>query len=260
MSPVLKNIIKRWDLIAALALKEIKQRYKQRYLKLAWAIINPVFTLIVFTVIFSRVAKLPSEGVPYPVFNFTALVPWSFFAACLGYCCNSLVANNNLITRLKFPRITIPIASILAASVDFAIASILLAVLFLIYHISVGINIIYLVPILFIQLLFTLGAAFILSSANAYLRDTRSALQLIIQVWMLASPVAYSLNMVGEKFRFFYLLNPMAGILDSYRRVLIHNTAPNFSYLAISFFISLLVFIFGYWFFKKLEPNLADII
>ena len=260
MFRILKSIVKWWDLIAALGLKELKQRYKQRYLRAAWAVIGPIFSMIVFTVIFSRVAKLPSEGVPYPVFNFTALVPWSFFAACLGFSCRSLVMNYNLITRLKFPRITIPISSILASSLDFAVAVVLLAILFIIYHISVGINIIYLIPILLIQLLFTLGMAFILSISNAYLRDIQSALGIVIQGWMLISPVGYSLNMVGEKYRFFYLLNPMAGILDSYRKVLIHNVAPNFSYLAISFFVSLIVFILGYWFFKRLERNLADII
>lgn len=259
MFQIFKNIIKWWNLIAALALKEIKERYKQRYLRFGWAVISPVFTMIVFTLIFSRVAKLPSEGVPYPVFNFTALVPWSFFAACLTFSCNSLITNYNLITRLKFPRITIPISSILASFLDFAIASALLVILLTIYHINVGINIIYLIPVFLVQLLFTLGLAFILSICNAYLRDVQSSLSIIIQVWMLASPVGYSLNMV-KSFRFLYLLNPMAGILDSYRKILIHNLAPNFSYLSISFFISLIIFVFGYRLFKKLERNLADII
>ena len=259
MIQVLKSLINSWSLVAALALKEIKQRYKQRYLKAAWAVINPIFTLIVFTLIFSRVAKLSSEGVPYPVFNFTALVPWSFFAACLIFSCNSLVTNYNFITRLKFPRITIPIASILACFLDFAIALVLLAILFAIYHVNVGINVIYIIPVFLIQLLFTLGVVFILSISNAYLRDIQSALRIIIQVWMLASPIGYSLNMV-KNFRFLYLLNPMAGILDSYRKILIHNEAPNFSYLGISALVSLIVFTFGYWLFKKLEPNLADII
>ena len=260
MLRILKSIIKWWDLVAVLALKEIKQRYKQRYLRAAWTVIHPIFTMIIFTVIFSRVAKLPSEGIPYPVFNFTALVPWSFFAACLSFSCNSLVVNHNLINRLKFPRITIPISSILSAFLDFAVALVLLAILFTIYHVSVGINIIYLIPVFLIQVLFTLGIVFILSISNAYIRDVQSALSIVIQAWMLASPVAYSLNMVGEKFRFFYLLNPMAGILDSYRKILIHNVAPNFSYLAISLFVSLIIFIFGYYLFKKFERNLADII
>ena len=257
---VLKSIVKWWDLITALALKEIKQRYKQRYLRFGWAVINPIFTMIIFTLIFSRVAKLPSEGVAYSVFNFTALIFWSFFAACLTFSCNSLVSNYNLITRLKFPRITIPISSILASFLDFAIASALLVILLTFYQLRVGINIIYLIPVFLVQLLFTLGMVFILSISNAYLRDIQSSLPIIIQAWMLASPVGYSLSMVGEKFRFFYLLNPMAGILDSYRKILIHNIAPNFSYLAISGLVSLITFVFGYWFFKKLERNLADII
>lgn len=260
MLRILKSTVKWWNLIAVLAINEIKRRYKQKYLRAAWVIIHPIFTMILFTAVFSRVAKLPSEGVPYPVFNFTALVPWSFFATCLISSCNSLLANYNLITRLRFPRITLPVASILAGLLDFAIALALLAILFAIYHIGVGIYVIYLIPIILIQLLFTFGMAFILSISHAYLRDIRNALTIFLQTWMLASPVGYSLNMVGEKFRFFYLLNPMAGILDSYRKILIHNTAPNLSYLAISFFISLIVFIFGYWLFKKLERDLADII
>ncbi len=260
MLQIVKSIAKWWDLVTALALKEIKQRYKQKYLRFGWTIISPIFTLLVFTLIFSRVAKLPSEGVPYPIFNFTALVPWAFFAICLNFGCKSLVINCNLITRLEFPRITIPISSILACFLDFVIALILLAFLFTIYHIDIGINVIYLIPVFLIQILFTLGVVFTLSICNAYLRDIQSSLSVIIQAWMLISPVGYSLNMVGEKLRFFYLLNPMAGILDSYRKILIHNRPPEFSYLLISFSISLVVFIFGYWLFKKLEPNLADIV
>ncbi|MCG2705733.1 MAG: ABC transporter permease [Candidatus Omnitrophica bacterium] len=260
MVRIFKESVKWRDLIIALALKELKQRYKQRYLRAAWAAVNPLFTMVIFVFIFSRVAGFSSEGVPYPVFNFVALVPWSFFAGCLVLSCNSLISNYNLITRLRFPRITIPISSVMANLLDFAITIFILAVMFAMYHISIGISAIYLIPVFLIQLLFTFGMAFILSISNAYLRDIQSSLTVIIQAWMLISPVAYSLDMIGEKYRFFYLLNPMAGILDSYRKILIHNTAPDFYCISISFFVSLAVFVLGYWFFKKLERDLADII
>ncbi len=254
------SFLKWKNLVLVLAFLNIKKRYKQRYLRVAWAVINPLFTMFIFTIVFSRVAKLPSEGFPYPIFNFTALIPWIFFSSSLGFCVCSLNAQSSLITRISFPKITIPLGSILATAFDFLIGLCLLASMFLIYKIYFGASFIFIIPILIVQLLFTVGVGLIISITNVYLRDIQSAMPLIIQAWMLLSPVGYSLNMVGEKYKFFYLLNPMAGILDSYRRVLLHQQPPNFYYLGIAFIVSLVVFVFGYWFFKKSESTIADII
>ncbi len=256
------NRFLKWkDLILILALTNLKQRYKQRYLRFAWAVIHPLFMMAVFTIVFSRVAKLPSEGVPYPLFSFTALVPWTFFASSLSFCVYCLNAQFNLITRINFPKITIPLGSILATSFDFLIAICLLIVMFFLYRFTIDPKAILIIPIIIIQLIFTIGVGLILSIANVYLRDIQNALPLIMQAWMLASPVGYSLNMVvNDKLRFFYLLNPMAGILDSYRRVLLHNQLPSLYYLGMAFVVALITFIFGYWFFKRNEAHMADII
>ena len=257
---MVKRFLRWHDLILVLAYLNIKKRYKQRYLRAAWAVINPLFTMFIFTVVFSRVAKLPSEGVAYPVFNFTALIPWTFFAASMSFCVYSLNAQSSLITRINFPKITIPLGSILATAFDFVIGSALLMIMYLIYGVHIGYSIIYIIPILIIQLMFTVGLGLIISITNVYLRDIQNALPLIMQAWMLASPVGYSLGMVGDKFKFYYLLNPMAGILDSYRQVLLHHRAPNFYYLTMAFIVSFIVFIFGYWFFKKNEAHVTDVV
>lgn len=251
----------RWsDLILVLALKDIKRRYKQKYLRSAWAVINPVFTLVVFTLIFSKVAKVSSEGVPYPLFGFTALIPWYLFSSSLMSSANSLVTNSHLITRLKFPRIILPIASIGPNLLDFFISLPLLALLFVIYGAGFGINVWFLIPILMIQLILMFGLGFILAVGNAYLRDIQAALTIFIQGWLLISPVAYSMELVGRQHRLIYLMNPMAGILDSYRKVLLHNEMPNFFYLSVSLVMAIILFQIGYRLFRKLERNLADII
>jgi lipopolysaccharide transport system permease protein len=251
----------RWgDLVLALAFTNIRHRYKQGYLRVVWAIINPLFTMTILFLVFSRVAKLPSEGAPYPIFSFVALVPWNLFAAAMGFCVYSLSANYSLITRINFPRTTVPLASILATFLDFAIALVLLLVLLVVFKIGIGPTFFLIIPVIAIQLLFMIGLGLALSILNVYLRDIQSALPLILQAWMLISPVGYSMNMVGDKLRFFYLLNPMAGILDSYRRILLHNQRPDPYYFGMAALVSMIVFVSGYWFFKKNEKNLADII
>jgi ABC-type polysaccharide/polyol phosphate export permease len=256
----IKSSIRWFDLIVVLTITNLKRRYKQRYLRAAWAVIHPLFTMLVFTVVFSRLAKLPSEGIPYSLFNFTALVPWTFFAGAVNGCTTCLNSNYNLITRINFPRIAIPLASIAAVLVDFLIASFILVIMFFIYRQPINITFLYVIPILIIQLLFTMGVCFIVSLGNVYLRDIQSAMPLVIQGWMLVSPVGYSLAIVGEKYKFFYMLNPMAGILDSYRRVLLHGQPPSYYYLGTACLVSIIVFLFGYWFFKKCEKNITDII
>lgn len=260
MASVLKRFSKWGDLVFALALINIKHRYKQGYLRIAWAVINPLFTMMVLFLVFSRVAKLTSEGVPYPVFSFVTLVPWSLFAASMGFCVYSLTANYNLITRINFPRATIPLASILATFLDFAIAFMLLVVFLFIFKIKVGFTFFLVIPVILIQLLFMIGLGLALSIFNVYLRDIQSALPLILQAWMLISPVGYSMDMVGDNLKFFYLLNPMAGLLDSYRKILLHDQMPDPYCLGMSFIISVAVFAAGYSFFKKNEKKLADII
>jgi lipopolysaccharide transport system permease protein len=260
MIRLLKRFYNWGDLVFALALTSIKHRYKQGYLRIAWAVINPIFTLLILSLVFSRVARLPSEGMPYLVFCFTALVPWNLFSAAMGFSAQSLSINYNLITRMNFPRTTIPLAAILATFLDFVIAFILLIMLIIMFGIKINMMVLLIIPVIAVQTLFMIGVGLTLSVLNVYLRDIQSALPLILQAWMLISPVGYSIDMVGGKLKFFYLLNPMAGILDSYRKVLLHNSFPDPYYFMMSLVISGGIFVLGYWFFKKNEKKLADIV
>ncbi|OGW82164.1 MAG: hypothetical protein A3G33_10585 [Omnitrophica bacterium RIFCSPLOWO2_12_FULL_44_17] len=262
MKNLMNRLIYYSDLIFNLTAKSIKKRYKQKYLKAAWVIIQPVISLIIFTIVFSKVAKIPSEKVPYPLFIFTALAFWNFFAMSINSCTNVFIANAHFIRRLKFPKITLPVSTILGNFLDFSISMILLVFLFLIYRhpISWGTHWFYLIPVFFIQLTLTLGMALILSIGNSFIRDIQNATEFLMYLWLIASPVAYPVQWISRKNIIFYLLNPMAGILDSYRKILLHNQTPDLFYLSLSCVISISIFILGYLLFKKCEPHLADVI
>ena len=247
-----------WPLIITLSAKELKQRYHQTYLRFVWIIINPVLVTFVFSVVFSKIARLPSEGVPYPIFSLTTLIPWALFSASLQRTCYSLIANRNLITRLSFPRITIPLGTLLASLFEFSISLIVLGIAFFLYHIPARISMFYFLPVLIVQILLTVGVGLMVAVLNVYLRDTANAMPVILQAWMLVSPVAYSLGLVNEKFKNFYLLNPMAGTLDGYRKALLHGQAPDWNALGTSFVISLALFFLGIFWFKKSEAMLSD--
>ncbi len=257
----LLSSIRNWhELIIAFGLVNLKQRYKQRYLRAAWAVINPLMTMAVFTVVFSKVAGVQSEGAPYPVFAFTAIVPWIFFSSSVGFAVNCLNSNFNLITRINFPKITVPLGSVLATLADFMVSSALLAAVFALYGYPVGINALYVVPVFAVHLMFTIGVCLIVSVLNVYFRDIQSAMPILLQVWMLASPVGYPVGMVDKALLPYYFLNPMAGILDGYRKALLHNCAPDLLSITIASVISITVFVAGYYIFKASEKNIADIL
>jgi len=256
----LKEIISYRELLFNIAIREIKVRYKQSVLGIVWAIIQPFATMIVFTVIFSVFMKVPSEGLPYPIFSYTALLPWTLFATSLSFAIPSLVGNANIVTKLYFPREIFPIASVLAAFVDFFIASIIFAGMLIFYKVSININVLFLIPILLIQVMFTIGIALFASALNVYYRDIKYGLPLVISLWMYACPIIYPVSLVPEKYINFYMLNPMAPIMDGYRKVLLHGIHPDFYYLSIAAFVSLATLILSYRFFKRVEMNFADII
>lgn len=253
--------IRNWhELILAFALVNLKQRYKQRYLRAAWAVINPLLTMAVFTVVFSKVAGIQSEGAPYPLFAFCAIVPWIFFSSSAGFAVNCLNSNFNLITRINFPKITVPLGSVLATLFDFMISSAILAAMFMLYGYPVGINALYVIVVAAVHIVFTVGICLIASVLNVYFRDIQSAMPVILQIWMLASPVGYPVGMVDKALLPYYFLNPMAGILDGYRKALLHNHAPDPLSFGIAAAVSAAVFMLGYRMFKISEKNIADII
>lgn len=247
-------------LLYVLTIRDIRVRYKQSILGIAWAVIQPLALMLMFTLIFSVLLKVPSDGLPYPVFSYSALLPWTFFAASLNRAIPSLETNASLIKKIYFPREFFPISSVLGSFVDLMIGAVIFLGMMFYYDVPFTVNLLFVVPIIMIQIVFTLGICFFASALNVYYRDVRSALPLLIQMWMYASPIIYPVSLVPIRLRTFYMLNPMAGIMDSYRNVLVKGISPDLFYLGIAAGGSVVLFILGYWYFKRIEMTFADVI
>jgi lipopolysaccharide transport system permease protein len=256
----LKELFSYRELLYTLTAREIQVRYRQSILGIAWAVLQPVALMLMFTLIFSVLLKVDSDDIPYPIFSYSALLPWTFFSNSLSSAIPSLESNAALIKKIYFPRELFPISSVLAAFVDFLIAAIIFLGLMFYYHVSFTTNMLYVVPILLIQIIFTLGICFFASALNVYYRDIRYALPLLIQLWMYASPIIYPMSQVPDHLKTFYLLNPMAGIMDGYRNVLVKGLAPEFYYVGIAAAGAIILFVLGYLYFKRIEMTFADVI
>lgn len=247
------------ELLLALTLREIKVRYKQTLLGAFWAILQPASLTIIFTVVFGIFLKVDSGSVPYPVFAYSALLPWTFFTTSVSFGALSVVNNGNLVTKVYFPREILPLASVGAAFFDFIMAAVVFVVLIFFYQIQIGVNILYSLLIVFLILLLTTGVSFILSTLNVLFRDIRFVVPLLLQIWLYVTPVIYSTNQVPEKYRFFLSLNPLVPLIEGFRNVTIFNQSPRFVEIATSFFIALVVFAGGYLWFKSKEKIFADV-
>lgn len=256
----IKELFVHRELLLNITLRSIKARYKQSILGVFWAVLKPLSMMVVFTVIFSKFAKIPSNGIPYPIFSYSALLPWTFFSTSLNFAIPSLESNTSIVTKIYFPREIFPIASILAAFIDFIIAAVIFLAMLFFYKITLTANAFYVILILFIQIIFMIGIALFASAINVYYRDIKYALPLLIQIWMYVSPIIYPVSMVPENYRSLYMLNPMAPIIEGYRKVLLHGSAPDFYYLGIAAVISMVLFVSSYYYFKKVEMTFADII
>jgi len=246
------------ELLWNLAHREIAQRYKQSVLGYAWVILNPLFQLIVISFVFSIVLKIPSLGVPFIIFLSVALLPWNLFSSSLNSSTNVLVANSSLITKIYFPREILVYATIIAKIVDFLYSCLVLIVFLLIFHIQVTSSIIW-VPVIFaIQLIFMTGLSLMLSAFNLFYRDIQYVLSLVLMLWMYVTPIMYPVEIIPEKYRFVFSLNPMSVIVNAYRQVLLSGGTPNLNSLGIAFVMSLVVFLIGFLIFKKLEGLFAD--
>lgn len=248
------------DLLATWTLREIRLRYKQTILGGVWAILQPLALMIIFTLVFSVLTDVPTDDVPYPIFSYTGLLPWIFFATSISFAVPSLVNNMNLITKIAFPREILPVASVGTALLDFGIASLLLVGFMVAYDIAASWTILWIPVILATQILFTLGVVLSLSALNVFYRDIRFVIPLMTQVWLYASPVIYPVSAVPENLRTLYFLNPIAGIIDSYRRVLLMAQPPNLPALLWSAAAAIVFFVAGYRYFKRSEPEFADLI
>lgn len=252
-----------WDyreLLFFLMWRDIKVRYKQTALGAAWAVIQPLFLMLVFSLFFGRLAKVPSDGLPYPIFVYAALLPWQLFAFALSESSNSLVSNERLVTKVYFPRLVIPAASILAGLVDFAISFCVLLLMMAYYRITPTLAIVLLPFFILVALTTALGAGLWLSALNVQYRDVRYTLTFLTQLWLFLTPVSYPSSLVPEKWKFLYGLNPMVGVIEGFRWVLLGNAPPPASLLVASFAAVLLLFVGGLYYFRRMEQRFADIV
>ena len=255
-----KSAFQSKDLLLAWTSRNIRARYQQSALGWLWAVIQPAAQTIIFTFIFTLFVPIDTGDVPYGVFSYVAMVPWAFLAASLNEMSGSIVANISLVTKIYFRREALPIASMLARFMDFGIAAALLVPLLLYFQIPIyPAGLLFIPVILAIQIMLILGLGLATAAANVFYRDVQSLLALGIQLWFYASPIIYPVTMVPEKLRPFYFLNPMAGILEAYRDVLLNGRLPGM-YLIPSTAVALVIFLGGYWFFKRVEYLFADIV
>lgn len=249
------------ELVYFMIWRDIKVKYKQTLLGMAWAVIQPVMNMLVFTFVFDRVAKLATDGIPYEIFSFTALLPWGLFVTALNQGARSLVAHNNMVTKIYFPRLILPMSSVFAGLVDFAIAFVILIGLMFYFQVTPAWNLLWTLPLfLLLALITAMGVALWLSAINVKYRDVNQALPFLTQFWLFATPVAYSFSNLSEKWQIVLSLNPMTGVVNGFRWALLGTGNGPDIMLWVSAVISVLVFVSGLFFFRSMEKTFADTI
>ena len=248
------------ELLYFLTWRDIKVRYKQTVLGAAWAIIQPFCTMLVFSIFFGRLAKMPSDGIPYPIFSYAGLVPWMFFASGLSQSSNSLVGSANLITKVYFPRLTIPISTVLSGVVDFALSFLVLLAMMLYYGVKPTWNILWLPLFLLLALVTALGVGLWLSALNVQFRDVRYVVPFITQFWMFATPIAYPSSLLHEPWRTVYGLNPMVGVVEAFRWALLGSSTRPGPIIAVSVIAAVAILIGGAFYFRRMEKTFADVV
>jgi len=248
------------ELLYFLTWRDIKVRYKQTLIGAGWAILQPFFTMIVFTIFFGKMAKISSEGIPYPIFSYSGLLLWTYFSTAVTNSGNSLVGSSNLITKVYFPRLIVPLSSSLAGIIDYFIALSILIVMIFYYHITVTPYLLLLPVLLFIAFIAATGLGLWLSAMNVKYRDIRYALPFFIQLLLFVTPVIYPTSIVPEKYRWLLALNPISGVIEAHRTCILAHQSINWQSLSISIVMTLLIFITGAFYFRRVERFFADII
>jgi len=256
----LSKLLQYKDLVWTLSLHRIKVRYKQSVLGILWAFLQPISMMLVFTFIFSLIARMPSDGIPYAIFAFTALLPWNYFSTSVSNGTSSLVKDSQFVTKVYFPREILPITYIVAALFDFAIALVLLACLMIYYQVALTVNVLYAIPILLVLTFFALAISLIFSATQVRFRDIGMAVPLLLQLWLFATPVIYPLSAVPARWRSFYALNPMVGIIESFRQVVLKGEPPDMRSLMFSAVVSVILLFVSYLYFKRVEATMADFV
>lgn len=260
---ILRGMRELWqyrDLFYTLTVHRIKVRYKQSVLGLAWAILQPLSLMLIYTVIFSKIAKVPSEGVPYAVFAYAALLPWTFFSSSLTNATQGLVSHSQLVTKVYFAREILPLTYVSAALFDFAVATTFLIALFFYYGVVLTSYVLYAIPILILLAALATAFSLFLSAMQVWFRDIGVAMPLLLQLWMFSTPVVYPLSAVPQRFRGLYVLNPLVGVIENFRRVVLQGVEPDFHSLAISAIVAAILLPLTYLYFKRVEATMADVI
>lgn len=248
------------ELLYFLTWRDVKVRYKQTALGAAWAIIQPFFMMVVFSLFFGKLGRIPSDGIPYPVFTYCALLPWQLFAHALSESSNSLVANERLITKVYFPRLVVPLSAVMGGLIDFAVAFIILLGMMAYYHIIPTLMIVTLPLFLLLAIMTALGVGLWLSALNVQYRDVRYTIGFLTQFWLFATPVAYSSSIVPAQWRWLYGLNPMAGVVEGFRWALLGKTEGPGALLGVSVAAVLVILVGGLYYFRRMEQTFADIV
>ncbi len=247
------------ELIGAFTMRDVKLRYKQTGLGIAWAVLQPLLTMVIFTIFFGGLAKIPSDGVPYPLFVLSALLPWTLFAEGLTRSTTTMVTNSNIMTKVYFPRLIMPLSSVISPLVDFAVSFIILLAMMVYYGFAPTLNIVFLPLFLLLALATSLGVGLWLSALNVKYRDFQYTVPFLIQIWMFASPVVYASSLVPESLRVWYGLNPMAGVIEGFRWAILGNGAPS-AMVLVSVGMVLVILVSGMFYFRRMEQYYADIV
>jgi lipopolysaccharide transport system permease protein len=249
-----------WELLMNLTRREVMGRYSQSFFGVAWAIAQPLATMAVFTIVFSRLAKMPSEGVPYPIFAYCALVPWFFFSNSVASGTLSLITYRNIVTKTYFPREIVPLAHICSRLIDFLAAAALYAVLMAYYRIGIGPWALLAPGFFLLLLLFTVGFTLFTSAINVFYRDVNPVVQITLQLWLYLTPVAYPLSAVSPRYRPLFILNPLSAIVEGFRSSIVFGRAPEWPVLAISVSLATGMFLAAFVLFKRMDKYFADVI
>ena len=248
------------ELLSELTMREIKQRYKQSVLGYAWVILNPFFQMLVMAFVFSIIMRIPNLGVPYPIYLYAGLLPWTLFSNSLISSSNSLVENAGLLSKIYFPREIFVLSTMLAKVVDFLLACSIFVIFMIYFQIPISWNVLWFIPIFLIQQLFTYAISLFLAAANLFYRDIQYLLSLILLIWMYLTPVIYATEFFPARYQWIFKLNPMAVIINAYRQVILAQGSPNLQSLGIALGLSLILLAITYKFFKKAEGVFADIV
>jgi lipopolysaccharide transport system permease protein len=263
VSPIKNTLVEFWqykDVFYFLVWRNIKVRYKQTLLGMSWAVIQPFMTMVVFTIFFGKFAGIPSDGIPYPLFTYSALVPWTYFSVTLAATGNCLVSNGDLLRKVYFPRLALPVSTVISGLLDFAIASTVLFGMLIYYQVGLGWELC-LLPVLVLPLVvLSLGVGMFLAALNVKFRDVRHVIPFLVQLWLFATPIIYPVSILPDRFRLLASLNPMTGLIEGFRAILLPDRILDWSSLLVSCIVALLVFAAGLLYFQKTEAEFADII